>query len=80
MTTSLDDLLHLLDRDDYGGFFRMELAARNLMEESFLQPNEHRALLKRAKELLVFIQQHDNTYSIGRAMLLDEIEKELQNS
>lgn len=80
MTSSLEDLLRLLDREDNGGFFRMELAARNLMEESFIQPKERTALLKRSKEILVYIQQHDKTYSIGRVMLLNEIEKWLQNT
>lgn len=72
MKTSAEELRKILDRDDACGLQRMELAAKTLMEESYLAP-EPREMLAKAKELLEYVQRNDSTFSWERVTLLEEI-------
>jgi len=70
-----DEIRVALDYEDKAGLQRMELLAKTLVEESYLHaPEIH---LQKAKEILLYIQQHDNTFSIERVSLLEDIEKRL---
>ena len=65
-----------LNQDDGCGLQRMELTAKVLIEESYLS-SVPIPILNKAQELLYYLQIHDNTYSIERMMLLQEIEHEI---
>lgn len=73
MTTSLKDLIRQLDREDGGLLYRMELVAKTLLEESYLKPKEQQEMRNRARLLLEYVQQHDTTFSLERAGLLDQL-------
>lgn len=78
MTTAPDDILRFLDNEDKGGILRLEVATKTLIEESYLQPEKAQQILIRAKELLEYLQTHDNTFSLERANLLNDIELKLK--
>lgn len=71
------DLIRSLDNGDGGGVQRLEIAVKALIEESYLQPEKQEEMLRRAKELLEYLQTHDNTFSFERVDLLDAIGKRL---
>lgn len=71
------DLIRSLDNGDGGGVQRLEIAVKALIEESYLQPEKQEKMLRRAKELLEYLQTHDNTFSFERVDLLDAIGKRL---
>lgn len=77
MNTSPDAIRRHLDKDDSGGILRMEIAIKALIEESYLLPDEQRGMLLRAKELLEYIQQTDNTFSLERITLIKGIDEVL---
>lgn len=72
-----DDIELALNQDDGCGLQRMELAAKLLVEESYLSPVPL-PLLNKAQELLYYLQIHDATYSLERMMLLQDIEQEFK--
>lgn len=78
MTITPEELIRRLDSDDGGGILRLEIAVKTLIEESYLYPEEEQAMLRRAKALLEYIQTHDNTFSLERVSMLDELERRLQ--
>lgn len=78
MTTAPDDILRFLDNEDKGGILRLEVATKTLIEESYLQPEKAQQILMRAKELLEYLQTHDNTFSLERVNLLNDIELKLK--
>lgn len=78
MTTAPDDILRFLDNEDKGGILRLEVATKTLIEESYLQPDKAQQILIRAKELLEYLQTHDNTFSLERVNLLNDIELRLK--
>lgn len=78
MTTAPDDILRFLDNEDKGGILRLEVAIKTLIEESYLQPEKAQQILIRAKELLEYLQTHDNTFSLERVNLLNDIELKLK--
>lgn len=78
MTTAPDDILRFLDNEDKGGILRLEVATKTLIEESYLQPDKAQQILIRAKELLEYLQTHDNTFSLERVNLLNDIELKLK--
>lgn len=78
MTTAPDDILRFLDNEDKGGILRLEVAIKTLIEESYLQPDKAQQILIRAKELLEYLQTHDNTFSLERVNLLNDIELKLK--
>lgn len=77
MNASPADLIGSLDNGDGGGVQRLEIAVKALIEESYLQPEKQEEMLLRAKELLEYLQTHDNTFSFERVDLLDGIGKRL---
>ena len=66
-----EEILQLLDGEDNAGLQRMEIAAKTLLEEGYLVDDNH-GLLKKAREILLYIQKHDRTFSFERINLLDE--------
>ena len=78
MTTSPEEILRSLDNEDNGGVLRLEIAIKTLIEESYLLPENQPIILLRAKELLVYLQAHDSTFSLERVNLLNEIEERLK--
>lgn len=64
-----------LDGDDGAGLVRMELAAKTLLEESYLlAPEAGQAARVRAKALLAYVQANDTTFSLERMALLNDPE------
>lgn len=75
LETGPEELRARLDGDDKAGLQRMELAAKTLLEESYLVATDEGALLRsKAKELLAFVQQNDTTFSLERMALLADPE------
>jgi len=80
LTASPDDIRKLLDHEDSGGILRMEIAIKTLIEESFyVEPEERKRRLLRAKELLEYLQKTDVTFSFERINQLNEIEQWLSD-
>lgn len=77
MAVPPEELIQRLDNDDNGGISRLEIAIKALIEESYLYPAEEQDMLQRAKTLLNYIQTHDNTFSLERVALLDELEQRI---
>ena len=77
MTVPPEELIRRLNSDDGGGIPRLEIAVKTLIEESYLHPGEEQDMLQRAKLLLEYIQTHDNTFSLERVSLLDELEQRI---
>lgn len=75
LTTSLDDIRRFLDCEDSCGLYRMDMAAKTLIEESYqLSEPDNKRVLQRAKDLLEYVQQQDSTFSLERVALIEEIE------
>lgn len=72
-----EELIQRLDNDDNGGISRLEIAVKALIEESYLYPAEEQEMLQRATTLLEYIQMHDNTFSLERVALLDELKQRI---
>ena len=71
LTMDLETLRIKLDQGDHAGLQRMELIAKTMLEESFHNNIEARALLTKAKEILTYIQKSDQTFSLERVELID---------
>ena len=65
MTAQPEELVRRLDSDDNGGILRLEIA------------DEEQAMLQKAKTILEYIQTHDNTFSLERVNMLDELERRI---
>lgn len=63
-----------MDEGGRSGLMRMEIAAMTLVEESFCNPVKKEQLLRKAKQLLEYIQLHDTTYSLERTEKIIEID------
>jgi orotate phosphoribosyltransferase-like protein len=61
------------------GLQRMELIAKTMLEESFHNSIEARALLTKAKDILTYIQKSDQTFSLERVELIDFISNLLKD-
>jgi hypothetical protein len=77
MTSDPEQLIEQLNQDDMGGLQRLDIAAKTLIEESYIYPEKRREMLLRAKELLEYIQLHDKTYSLERVSTIKEIENQI---
>lgn len=77
MTTTPEVLIARLNQDDNGGIQRLEIAIKTLIEESYLYPAQQKEMLLKAKELLLYIQAHDHTFSLERVALLEDIEHDI---
>lgn len=64
-----------MDEGGHSGILRMEIAAKAMIEDSFVCADEKKHLLLKSKQMLEYIQQHDHTFSIERIDLLNEIER-----
>lgn len=73
LSTSPDELRQILNRTDNAGLQRLELAAKTLLEEQYLYPTLQKQIREKAKELFEYIQREDNTYSLERVAILDEL-------
>ncbi len=73
---SPEEIEQSLNQDDGCGLQRMELAAKLLIEDSYVSSLPF-PLLNKAQELLYYLQINDSTYSIERMMLLQEVEHEM---
>lgn len=71
---SPEELLKHFNSNDNGGIQRMEIAVKTLIEESYLYPDKQVSMLNRAKELLIFLQKTDTTFSLERVALLENID------
>lgn len=69
-----EQILSQLDEGNRTGILRMELAAKTLVEASFFNPAKKEQLLRKAKQLLEYIQMHDNTFSLERLEKINEID------
>lgn len=75
LETTPEGLRTRLDGEDKAGLQRMELAAKTLLEESYLlAPEEGQVLRHRAKVLLAYVQANDTTFSLERMALLADPE------
>lgn len=74
MATPPADIHTHLNKDDNCGLQRMEIATKTLIEESLIYPIKRQEMILRAKELLDYIQKHDNTFSLERVALIDKAE------
>lgn len=79
MTTAPDDILRFLDNEEKSGILRLEIAIKTLIESSYQQPKNQQDILRRAKELLEYLQTHDTTFSLERVNLLNEIEEQINS-
>jgi hypothetical protein len=77
MTSDPEQLIEQLNQDDMGGLQRLDIAAKTLIEESYIYPEKRREMLLRAKGLLEYIQLHDKTYSLERVSTIKEIENQI---
>lgn len=75
LDTPVEKIILQLNGDDMAGLQRMELAAKLLIEDSYENPGNRNRMLEKAKEMLTYIQAHDQTFSLERITLLEEIEK-----
>lgn len=73
LTNSPDNIRAFLNQDDNGGLQRMEIAAKTLIEESCIYLIKKQEMILKAQELLAYIQKEDNTFSLERESLLNEI-------
>ena len=79
MTEQPDTLVQRLNQDDDGGLLRLEIGVKTLIEESYLRPDEESAILQRALILLEYLQTHDNTFSLERVNMLNELKRRMQH-
>jgi Tfp pilus assembly ATPase PilU len=70
------DIRHFLDGEDGAGLQRLEIAVKTLLEEAYIDTEKAKPIRSKAKELLEYIQARDNTFSLERVQLLDELRSE----
>ncbi len=70
LSRSNEDIRSYLDGEDKEGLARMEMAAKTLIEESYLSGSKATALKAKAKEILIYVQQEDKTFSLERVAIL----------
>ena len=79
MSEQPDTLVQRLNQDDDGGLLRLEIGVKTLIEESYLRPDEESAILQRALILLEYLQTHDNTFSLERMNMINELKGRMQH-
>ena len=79
LTMDLETLRIKLDQGDHAGLQRMELIAKTMLEESFHNSIEARALLTKAKDILNYIKKTDQKFSLERVELIDFISNLLKD-
>lgn len=75
LSTHPEGLRLLLNEEDGCGLQRLELAVKVLIEDSYMETSlvQQRYLLLKAADILNYLQANDNTFSLERINLLDEI-------
>lgn len=75
LSTDPEGLRLLLNEEDGCGLQRLELAVKALIEDSYMEasPVQQRYLLLKAADILNYLQANDNTFSLERINLLEEI-------
>lgn len=71
-----EEIATALDGDDGCGLQRLELSAKLLLEESYISTLPLPLFMK-AREIFYYLQLHDDTFSVERVMLLQNIEYEI---
>lgn len=71
LSHTMDEIHAILDGEDKAGMQRMELAAKTLIEDSYIYKDK--TSLYKAQEILLYVQKNDLTFSVERMDLLDEI-------
>lgn len=74
LETSAEQIHRQMDQGGRSGLLRMEIAAKALIEESFLNPVQKEPFLRKAKALLEYVQMRDNTFSLERIETISEID------
>lgn len=77
LNTPIEEIISQLNGEDMAGLQRMEIAAKLLIEDSYEHPESCHRMLIKAKEMLTYIQAHDQTFSLERISLLESIEQQL---
>ncbi|MDR2423240.1 MAG: hypothetical protein LBD59_00765 [Prevotellaceae bacterium] len=74
---TVNEIHDYLNNTDMAGLQRMEIAAKLLMEESFLcdAGKQQNALRRKAVKMLAYIQQRDTTFSLERMQRINELEQ-----
>lgn len=75
LQTDPETICKMMDEGGHSGLQRMEIAAKAMIEDSFMNPGEKGHLLRKAQQMLGYIQQHDTTFSLERVDVLNEIHK-----
>lgn len=71
LNSPLHEIREMMNQKDSCGLQRMEIAAKTLLEESYLSPEPNKTQIRnRAKELLIYVQQNDSTFSLEREALI----------
>ncbi|MCD7929948.1 MAG: hypothetical protein LUH15_00455 [Tannerellaceae bacterium] len=73
LKSSPEEMRTYLDQEDGTGLQRMELAAKVLLEESYLYPEKQQEMRQKVKDILEYVQKHDTTFSLERVNLLNEL-------
>lgn len=75
LQTDPETICKMMDEGGHSGLQRMEIAAKAMIEDSFMNPGEKGHLLRKAQQMLGYIQQHDTMFSLERVDVLNEIHK-----
>ncbi|MDR1259364.1 MAG: hypothetical protein LBK65_08835 [Tannerellaceae bacterium] len=75
MSMSPQDIRRHLDEEDGAGLQRMELAAKVMIEDAFLNTEKQKELRLKSKEMLEYVQVNDRSFSLERAFLLEELKQ-----
>lgn len=73
LQTDPESIYTALDEGNRSGIERMEMAVKIMIEDSYATPEEKEHLLRKAKQMLEYIQANDNTFSLERIDTLNEI-------
>lgn len=71
-----EEIFIYLNTNGNSGLQRMEMAAKILVEESFLFPGQKARIRAKAREILEYVTAHDTTFSMERESLLQELREE----
>ncbi|MCD8178753.1 MAG: hypothetical protein LUE98_15605 [Tannerellaceae bacterium] len=73
LKSSPEEMREYLDKEDGTVLQRMELAAKVLLEESYLYPEQQQEMRQKVKDILEYIQKHDTTFSLERVNMINEL-------
>jgi hypothetical protein len=72
---SPQDIRRHLDGEEGAGLQRMELAAKVMIEDAFLNAEKQKELRLKSRELLEYIKANDRSFSLERSILLEELKQ-----